>query len=85
MAYLYVCHPTLGVKPVYMWWREGGYRAELTTGPLLESRNWGCQEFFDTDTYFYEDTDGAEDTIRFAFGERVFSAADLQSFPRTQN
>ena len=82
MAYIYICHPTLGVKPVYMWWREVGYRAELTTGTLLESRNWGCQEFFETDTYFYEDTNGAEDTFRFAFGERVFSAGDLLGFPR---
>ena len=82
MAYLYVCHPTLGVKPVYMWWREGGYRAELTTGPLLESRNWGCQEFFEADTYFYEDTNGGENTFRFSFGERVFSAGSLLGFPR---
>jgi len=83
MAYLYICHPILGVKPVYMWWRAGGYRAELTTGPLLESRNWGCQEFFEADTYFYEDTNGAEDTFRFSFGEQVFSASDLSSFPRS--
>ena len=82
MAYLYICHSTLGIKPVYMWWREGGYRAELTTGPLLESRNWGCQEFFEADTYFYEDTNGAEDTIRYTFGQQVFAAADLQGFPR---
>lgn len=82
MAYVLVCHPTLGVKPVYMWWREGGYRAEVTTGPLLESRKWGCQEFFDADSYLYEDTNGAEDTIRFGFGERVVSARELEGFPR---
>ena len=81
-AYLYICHPILGVKPVYMWWRARGYRAELTTGPLLESRNWGCQELFEADTYLYEDTNGAENTFRFSFGEQVFSASDLSDFPR---
>ena len=28
------------------------------------------------------DSHAAEDTIRFAFGERVFSSGDLQEFPR---
>ena len=77
-AYLIVCHPTIGERYVWMWWRETGYRAEVTGS----TQNNGCRATYEADTYLYEDTDGAEDTIRFGFGERVFSASDLQSFPR---
>ena len=77
-AYLIVCHPTIGERYVWMWWRETGYRAEITGS----TQNNGCQATYEADTYLYEDTDGAEDTFRFAFGERVFSASDLQAFPQ---
>ena len=77
-AYLIVCHPTIGERYVWLWWREAGYRAEIT-GSI---QNNGCQATYEADTYLYEDTNGAEDTFRFAFGERVFSAGDLQEFPR---
>ena len=77
-AYLIVCHPTIGERYVWLWWREAGYRAEIT-GSI---QNNGCQATYEADTYLYEDTNGAEDTFRFAFGERVFSAGDLQGFPR---
>ena len=77
-AYLIVCHPTIGERYVWMWWRETGYRAEIT-GSI---QNNGCQATYEADTYLYEDTNGAEDTFRFAFGERVFSAGDLLGFPR---
>ena len=36
----------------------------------------------EVETYIYKDTNGAEDTFRFAFGERVFSAGELEFFPR---
>ena len=77
-AYLIVCHPTIGERYVWMWWRETGYRAEIT-GSI---QNNGCQATYEADTYLYEDTNGAEDTFRFAFGERVFSAGDMLGFPR---
>ena len=72
-AYLIVCHPTIGERYVWLWWREAGYRAEIT-GSI---QNNGCQATYEADTYLYQDTNGAEDTFRFAFGERVFSAGDL--------
>lgn len=78
MAYLIVCHPTIGERYVLMWWRETGYRAEVT-GSI---QNNGCQATYEADTYLYEDTNGAEDTIRYRFGEQVFSGSNLMGFPR---
>ena len=77
-AYVIVCHPAIGERTVWMWWREGGYRAEVT-GSI---KNKGCQATYDADTSLYEDTNGAEDTFVFSFGERVFSAGDTLEFPR---
>ena len=76
MAYVLVCHPTLGSRYVDLTWRDAGYRAEVV-GIL---RTDGCQSNFERRGYIadYE----PEDTFRFAFGERVFSAGDLQEFPR---
>ena len=76
MAYVLVCHPTLGSRYVDLVWRKGGYRAEVV-GDLLSI---GCQADFEDRGYIadYE----PEDTFRFAFGEHVFSAGDLQEFPR---
>ena len=79
-AYLIVCHPIIGERYVWMWWRDGGYRAEVT-GSI---QNNGCQATYESDTYLYEDTNGAEDTFGFSFGERVISASDMQNFPRNQ-
>ena len=78
-AYVIVCHPTIGERYVWMWWRDGGYRAEIT-GNI---QNNGCQATYEADTSLYEDTNGAEDTFVFEFGEHVFSAGDLQGFPRS--
>ena len=78
-AYVIVCHPTIGERYVWMWWRESGYRAEVT-GNI---QNNGCQATYEADTSLYEDTNGAEDTFVFEFGERVFSASDMQEFPRS--
>ncbi len=77
MAYVLICHPTLGSRYVDLAWRDAGYRAE-TVGGL---RNNGCQANFERRGYIadYE----PEETITFTFGERLFSAADLQSFPRS--
>ena len=76
MAYVLVCHPTLGSRYVDLAWRDAGYRAEVV-GTL---RNNGCQANFERRGYIadYE----TEETIRFTFGERVFSASDLFGFPR---
>lgn len=76
-AYLIVCHPTIGERYVRLWWREGGYRAEVT-GKL---QNNGCQATYEIETY-REDTYGTEDIFVYGFGERSFSASDLQAFPR---
>ena len=77
LAYILVCHPTLGSIYVDLAWREAGYRAEVV-GDFQQN---GCQANFERRGYIadYE----PEDTIRFAFSERVFSASDLQGFPRT--
>ena len=77
MAYVLVCHPTLGSRYVDLAWRDAGYRAEVV-GTL---RNNGCQENFERRGYIadYE----PEETIRFSFGERVFSAGDMSAFPRS--
>ena len=76
-AYVLVCHPTLGSRYVDLTWRETGYRAEVT-GTF---RNNGCQANFERRGYIadYE----PEETIKFNFGEHVFSASDLQNFPRS--
>ena len=80
-AYVVVCHPTIGNRQVRLYWREAGYRAEVV-GPI---RNNGRQAGFEKWPYIRDDTDLGEvreDTITSVFGERVFSAGDLQGFPR---
>lgn len=73
---LCVCHPTEGSRGIILYWREAGYRAEVTG-----STNYnGCQTAFDE--FEYWGNTGSEDTIKFSFGERVFSASDLMDFPR---
>ena len=76
MAYVLVCHPTLGSRYVDLTWRDAGYRAEVV-GIL---RTDGCQSNFERRGYIadYE----PEDTFRFAFGERMFAAGELEVFPR---
>ena len=81
IAYLIVCHPTLGERHILLHWREAGYRAEVVTSSLIR-RVSGCQVSYEVETYIYEDTNGAEDTFRFSFGEQVFATSDLSSFPR---
>ena len=79
-AYVVVCHPTIGVRDVRLYWREAGYRAEIV-GPI---RNNGCQAGFEEVPYIRDDTDLGEireDTFTFAFGERVLSSGDLSAFP----
>ena len=78
IAYVLVCHPTLGEQNILLHWREAGYRAEV----VGSRRNFGCQESFERETYIWEDTNGVEDTFYYAFGEKVFSGADMDSFPR---
>ena len=78
LAHVVVCHPTLRESHVLLHWREAGYRAEV----LAYSTHTGCQGTFEGETSISEDSNGAEDTFRFAFGERVFSAGDLLGFPR---
>ena len=73
---IYVCHSTLGARSVLLWWREGGYRAEVT-GPI--GRN-GCQAFFEEVDYNADHED--EPSFKFSFGEQVFSASELLEFPR---
>ena len=85
-AYIVVCHPTIGASFVALHWRDAGYRAEVVEG----IRTSGCQAAFEEyDDYFagLVPSTGSgsyftEDTFSFAFGERVFSAGDLQGFPR---
>ena len=75
-AFVYVCHPVLGGQGIQLHWREAGYRAES-----VNARNYnGCQATFEQ--YDNSGIPFREETITFAFGERVFSAGDLQSFPR---
>ena len=81
IAYLIVCHPTLGERHILLHWREAGYRAEVVTSNLIKQVS-GCQASYEVETYIYEDTNGAEDTLRYSFGEQVFAASDLSSFPR---
>ena len=74
---LYVCHPTEGERGIILYWREAGYRAEATGSTSYN----GCQAAFEEFDYWGDL--GSEDTIKFSFGERVFSAGDLQGFPRS--
>ena len=74
LAYVVVCHSTLGEKNILLHWREAGYRAELIAG----STNIGCQAGYESQPHFTSEPN----TFRFGFGERVFSAGDLQEFPR---
>ena len=76
MAYVLICHPALGSRYVDLAWREGGYRAEV----VGELRDIGCQANFERRDYIADHE--PEETIKFSFGERVFSAADMLSFPR---
>ena len=71
-AYIVVCHPTIGARFVLLHWREAGYRAEI----VEDIRTSGCQAAF-------EEFDAEPESIEFSFGERVFSAGDLQGFPRS--
>ena len=74
LAYVVVCHPTLGERHILLHWREAGYRAEL----LGAQTNIGCQAGYESQQHFTSEPN----TFAFAFGERVFSAGDLQGFPR---
>ena len=74
LAYVVVCHPTLGERHILLHWREAGYRAEL----LGAQTNIGCQAGYESQQHFTSEPN----TFRFSFGERVFSAGDLQGFPR---
>ena len=75
-ARLFVCHPTLGAQAVTLSWREAGYRAEIVN----DYTGMGCQEAFESLGYAgdYEQMD----TIKYGFGEAVFSVGDLLGFPR---
>ena len=75
LAYVVVCHPTLGERHVLLHWREAGYRAEL----LGAQTNIGCQAGYESQQHFTSEPN----TFRFSFGERVFSASDLLGFPRS--
>ena len=79
LVHIIVCHPTIRERHILLHWRETGYRAEI----LGYSTHTGCQGTFDGETSISEDSNGAEDAFRFGFGERVFSAGDLQGFPRS--
>ena len=74
LAYVVVCHPTLGERHILLHWREAGYRAEL----LGASSNIGCQAGYESQPHFSSESN----TFKFSFGERVFSASDLLEFPR---
>ena len=75
LAYVVVCHPTLGERHILLHWREAGYRAEL----LGAQTNIGCQAGYESQQHFTSEPN----TFRFSFGEHVFSAGDLQGFPRS--
>ena len=74
LAYVVVCHQTLGERHILLHWREAGYRAEL----LGASSNIGCQAGYESQPHFSSESS----TFEFGFGERVFSASDLMDFPR---
>ena len=75
LAYVIVCHPTLGEKNILLHWRENGYRAEV----LGAETNIGCQAGYESEPYFSSESD----TFKFSYGEHVFSASDMQNFPRS--
>ena len=75
-VYLVVCHPTVGARFVDLWWREVAYRAEV----VEDIRTGGCQAAFEE--YDYLENLGGDKSIKFAFGERTFFAADMLRFPR---
>ena len=75
LAYVVVCHPTLGERHILLHWREAGYRAEL----LGASSNIGCQAGYESQPHFSSESN----TFKFSFGERVFSADNLLGFPRS--
>ena len=74
LAYVVVCHPTLGEHHVLLHWRKAGYRAEL----IGSETNIGCQAGYESQPHFSSESN----TFKFGFGERVFSASDLMDFPR---
>ena len=74
LAYVVVCHQTLGERHILLHWREAGYRAELVAGDT----NIGCQAGYESQPHFTSEPD----TFAFTFGERSFSASDLKAFPR---
>ena len=73
LAYIVVCHPTLGQRHVLQHWSASGYRS-TTVGPI---EFVGCQQSYES-----EESNDAEDTFIFTFGERVFTASELLDFPR---
>ena len=75
LAYVVVCHPTLGERHILLHWREAGYRAEL----LGASSNIGCQAGYESQPHFNSESN----TFEFSFGEHVFSAGALLGFPRS--
>ena len=77
-AHVIVCHPVLRERHIILYWREAGYRAEY----LGDSEHTGCQGTFEGETSISEDSNGAENTISYSFGELVFSASDILGFPR---
>ena len=76
LAYVVVCHPTLGERNILLYWREAGYRAELVAGDT----NIGCQAGYESQPHFSSEPN----TFTFPFGEHVFTASDLSEFPRVQ-
>ncbi len=74
LAYVVVCHPTLGERHILLHWREAGYRSEL----LGAQTNIGCQAGYESQPHFSSESN----TFKFSFGERVFSASDMLGFPR---
>ena len=73
LAYIVVCHPTLGQRHVLLHWHTAGYRS-TPVGPI---EFVGCQQSYES-----EENNDAEDTFIFTFGERVFTASELLDFPR---
>ncbi len=78
LAHVIVCHPTIRERHILLHWHQTGYRAIQ----LAYSTYTGCQGTFDGETSISEDTNGAEDTIRYTFGQQVFPASELLDFPR---
>ena len=78
IVFMYVCHPTIGERSVVLWWREAGYRAEVTGG----ISNIGCQARFEKYDYVADHED--EPSFAYRFGEMVFSADEMLNFPRAE-